>query len=360
MSIREFVKNKYKDRFDSASRYREVKDKIDAEIDELKKTRSIDATKKLVDGKLEIPGLDLSNKRELQRLTSLTRRISRNATGGLSDSDINRMSMNVWTRSMMVFKNWIPKLVDTRFGEFRKVADDFSVEIDEDGQTTGEKYDIGRIRLFASFLSLNILKTAKQINDVIAVNDDGLELLNKMYEEFAEKYEKRTGKPLNMDKDAFIDLIRTNLRNQVKELAIGLSLMGAMLALGFVAPDDDDDKADKNFHRYAQRVVDKFISELSFFYNPAEFQKMLSGSAFPAMGIFSDITRFTDHFVRETTGVDTSHPEYTEEQVRKKAQPVKNLAKMFPVTKSLVTYIALFDAEFAKEFDVTIQKETRR
>ena len=134
VSIREFVKNKYKDRFDSASRYREVKDKIDAEIDELKKTRSIDATKKLVDGKLEIPGLDLSNKRELQRLTSLTRRISRNATGGLSDSDINRMSMNVWTRSMMVFKNWIPKLVDTRFGEFRKVADDFSVEIDEDGQ----------------------------------------------------------------------------------------------------------------------------------------------------------------------------------------------------------------------------------
>ena len=142
-------------------------------------------------------------------------------------------------------------------------------------------------------------------------------------EEFAEQYEKRTGKPLEMEKDEFIDMIRTNLRNQVKELAILLSMFGAMFALGFAAPDDDDDRADKNFHRYAQRVVDKFISELSFFYNPAEFQKMLSGSAFPAMGIFSDITRFTDHFIRETTGVDTSHPEYTEEQVRKKAQPVK-------------------------------------
>ena len=32
---------------------------------------------------LVIPGLDLSNRDELQRLTALTRRISRNATGRL-------------------------------------------------------------------------------------------------------------------------------------------------------------------------------------------------------------------------------------------------------------------------------------
>jgi len=360
VSIPKFVKDKYKDRYSSGSSYRETAPKIEQEIEELKRTRSINATKKLDNGKLVIPGLDLTNITEIQRLSNLTRRISRNATGGLADSDVNRMSMNIWTRSMMVFKNWIPKLVDTRFGEFRKVSDDFSVEIDEDGMTTGEKYDVGRIRLFSNFLSINIIKMATDISDVIAANDRGLKIVDDLYVKYAEAYRKSTGKELKMDRNDFIDMVRNNLRNQLKELLIGLSLLGAMLALGLVAPDDDDDKADKNFHRFAQRTVDRFISELSFFYNPVEFQKILSGSSFPALGIFSDLTRFIYHFNMETTGVDISNLELSEEEARKKAQPVKNLAKMFPITKSLITYGAILDSDFAKEYDVTIQKESRR
>jgi len=52
-------------------------------------------------------------------------------------------------------------------------------------------------------------------------------------------------------------------------------------------------------------------------------------------------------------------PNTSKEDVRKKAQPIKYTMKMLPFTKSLVTYLAIFDTEFAKEFDVTIPKETR-
>lgn len=360
VSIREFVKRKYKDRYESASKYREVAPKIEEEIEELKKTRSINAIKKLEDGKLVIPGLNLANTEELQRLTNLTRRIARNATGGLSDSDFNRMGMNIWTKSMMIFKNWIPKLVDTRFGEFRKVSDDFSIEIGEDGLTTGEKYDIGRVRLWFYVMGTSIKEKTSSVYNILSLNEKGLETLNNMYEEFAADYEKRTGKPLELDRAEFIDMIRNNLRNQMKELAILASLLGAAIALGLIGHDDDDDRADKNRFRYAQRVIDKFVSEVSFFYNPAEFQKILSGSMFPAINIFSDFGRFLDHFVMETTGLDTSNPELSVDQVRKKAQPIKNFGKMFPFTKSLFTYGAILDPEFAKEFDVTIQKESRR
>ena len=360
VSIREFVKNKYKGRFDNAEAYRESKKQIDAEIEELKKTRSIDAIKQLEDGKLVIPGLDLNNTAELQRLTNLTRRISRNATGGMSDSDLNRMGMNIWTKSMMVFKNWIPKLVDTRFSELRRVSDDFSVTIDEDGISEGDKYDIGRVRLWAYVVGTSIRDRSSNIYNILSMNDKGIAALDKMYEEFSEKYEKRTGKPFTMTREDFIDMIKNNLHNEAKELAILLSLFGMMFSLGFVAPDDDDDKADKNFHRYAQRVIDKFIGELSFFYNPVEFQKILSGGMFPAIGIFSDIERFTSHTVMEVSGYDISNPDLTMDEVRKKAQPIKNLSKMLPLTKSLMTYLAIFDADFAKEFDITIQKESRR
>jgi hypothetical protein len=33
---------------------------------------------------------------------------------------------------------------------------------------------------------------------------------------------------------------------------------------------------------------------------------------------------------------------------------------MFPLTKSLITYLAIFDSDFAKEYDVTIQKESNK
>jgi hypothetical protein len=361
VNIREFVKNKYKDRYEQgAAKAREIDSKIDSEIAELKKTRSISVTKKLIDGKLEIPGFDMKNVNELQRLTNLTRRIARNATGGMADSDMNRASMNIWLRSMMVFKGWIPKLLKTRFSELAEVSDDFSTTIDEDGMTIGQKYDIGRIRLFGHVLGDGIIQGAANIRNIMVLNDAGLARLDKMYEDFAASYEKRTGKVLQMDKADFIDLMRNNLRNQVKELAILMSLFAMYLSLGFMAPDDDEDKATKNFYRFSLRTVDKFVNELSFFYNPVEFQKLLSGSAFPALGIFSDIERFTSHFFMETTGVDLSEMDRGSEEVRKKAQPIKYFSKMLPITKSMITYMAIFDSDFAKEYDVTIQKESMR
>ena len=358
VSIREFVKNKYKDRYDSAAKFKETKDKIEDEIEELKKTRAIAVTRKLEDGKLVIPGLDLSNRDELQRLTSLTRRISRNATGSLSDGDINKMSMSIWTKSMMLFKNWIPKLTDTRFSEFRKVSDDFSVEIGEDGIPMGEKYDIGRIRLLASVIVSSFQDKATNLINILKMNDEGIKKLDKMYEEYRAEYETNTGETLNMTREEFIDMVRSNLHNQMKELAMLGALISMMFALGFMAPDDDEDKASKNFHRFTIRVMDKFVSELSFFYNPINYESLLSGSIFPAAGLLSDMGRFVNHTYMETTGLDMD-PSTSQEDVRKKAQPIKYTMKMLPFTKSLVTYLAIFDADFAKEFDVTVPKENR-
>ena len=358
VSIREYVKNQYKDRYKSAADFKDAKSKMESEIEELKKTRAISVTKKLEDGKLVIPGLDLNNRTELQRLTNLTRRISRNATGGLSDGDINRMSMSIWTKSMMLFKNWIPKLTDTRFSEFRKVSDDFSVRINEDGIAEGEKYDVGRIRLLASVMASSFQDKANNLMNIMKMNDAGIEKLNKMYEEYREQYENETGEELNMTREDFIDMIRTNLHNQIKELAMLGALVASMFALGYMAPDDDEDKAAKNFHRFTLRTMDKFVNELSFFYNPVNYEQLLSGSMFPALGIVSDYSKFMKHTFSEVTGFDTD-PNTSAEDVRKKAHPLKYGMKALPVLKSVVTYGAILNSEFAKENDITIQKDSK-
>lgn len=361
VNIRRHVKDKYKGRYKPGGRFRQLNKRVKDEINELKRTKSIHVTKKLENGKLVIPGLDLNNQNELQRLTQLTRRISRSATGDMSDSDINEMSMSVWTKSMMVFKNWIPKLVKTRFGKLEKVSDDFSVEIDEDGLTTGEMYDMGRMRLWLYVMGTSVRDLSTNLYNIISVNDKGLERLNEMYDEFSAAYEKRTGKQFTMSREDFYDLVRRNLANQTKELAMLLALMGATLALGLIGPDDEDaTRADRNFHRYSQKVFDKFVQELSFFYNPVEFQKMLSGSMFPAIGLISDITRFMNHFTLQVTGYNISNPSLTEDEVRERAQPIKHAMKLFPGTKASLTWGSILSEEFADYFDITIQKESSR
>jgi len=181
------------------------------------------------------------------------------ATGGQTEYDTNLANQNVWMRSAMVFKNWIPKLAGTRFSEFRKITDGLSVEIGEDGLTTGEKYDIGRIRLFFGVLGSSIVNQSNDIYNIMVANDKGIEKLDQMFLKYQENLMNKRGETLNLSKEEFYDLIRNNLRNEIKELAVMLSLMGVVFAMGMIAPDDDEDKASKNMYRFAQRTVDRFF-----------------------------------------------------------------------------------------------------
>ena len=360
VNIRKVVKSKYDKEITTASatRIKEINKLIESEVEQLKKEKSVGSTMKIEDGKLVIPGFDLSNREEIQRLTKLTRGISTNATGGINSANVNRAQMNIWFKSAMVFKSWIPGLAFTRFDHLRKISDDFSVTINEDGETEGERYDIGRLRLFAYVVGTSAVQQSNNILNIIELNEKGVLELDRMFEKFSDDYFKRTGQTLNMTRAEFIDLIRTNLRNQLNEFAITLSLIGLSISMGMLAPDDDEDRATKNLFRYSQRVVDKFVSELTFFVNPVEFQGILEGNLIPAIGVVTDATRFVNHFTKQVTGFDISDPEKSFEDVQKDAQPIKNLAKMFPVSKSLINYWAMFDEEFAKEFDITIPKTT--
>jgi hypothetical protein len=360
VSIREFVRSKYKGRSKSAADYRTAKENIEKEVNELKSKRSIAVTRKLENGKLVIPGLDLNNREELQRLTNLTRRISRNATGGIADGDINRMSMSIWTKSMMVFRGWIPKLADTRFSEFRKVSDDFSVRVNDQGEIEGEKYDIGRIRLLGSVMMDSLTNAQTSIINILSMNEKGIEAIDRLYEQYAKEYKEKTGEDLTMDRDEFTDLIRTNLRNQIKELIMLATLISIGFALGFFEPDDEEDKATKNRFRYVQKVVDKFISELSFFYNPLNFEQVLSGSTFPALGLITDFTKFIGHFFEEITGFDFTNPSRDADEVREKAKPLKYVMKNVPTGRTFMTFMSIFSDDFARDFDVTIQRESNR
>ena len=357
VNIREFVNAKYTNKTSSPEAFKETSEKIKNEITELKETRSINVIKKLENGKLVIPGLDLTNIPELDRLTKLTRRIGETSTHGRTSSDANQSAMNIWLNSMMVFKTWMPKLISTRFGALKKVADDFSVEIDENGFTTGEKYDMGRISLFMHTMGFNIFKGALRIRNILSMNENGIKALEEMFEKYSKDYESRTGKTLNITRDDFFQMIRENLHNEVRELATLLLLTSIMFSTGFFAPGDPRDKAAKNKVAYSIKVLRKFHDQLGMFYNPIEWAKVLNGGIFPAIGIFTDIGKFVEHLTLMFTGLDIAHPTKSRDEVIKKAQPAKYLLEVFPTGKAFMTYMSMFNSDFAKYYDVNISSQ---
>ena len=111
------------------------------------------------------------------------------------------------------------------------MSDDFSVIVDENGISQGEKYDIGRIRLFGRVFMDMLTNAQFHLMNIYKMNDQGIEYLDKLLEEFKEEYKKQTGEELTIDRNQFIDLIRTNVRKQIQEILILASLIGAKIAL---------------------------------------------------------------------------------------------------------------------------------
>jgi hypothetical protein len=160
-----------------------------------------------------------------------------------------------------------------------------------------------------------------------------------------------------MTRNDFIDMVRNNLHNEVRELGMLLLLTAALFSTGFLVPGDPKDKAAKNSVNFMVKCLNKFHGQLGMFYDPMEWYKVFNGGMFPALGIFGDIGKFIHHSTLAITGLDVSHPFSTKEEVRQKAQAVKYTLEMFPLSKAFVTYMSMFDSQFAKDWNVTVSSQ---
>ena len=220
-------------------------------------------------------------------------------------------------------------------------------------------------------MHFNIIRSIQELIDIGAVgeflffgdrkvSDRGLEKLDQMFEKYAKAYEDTTGERLNMSREDFIEMVRQNTRKQLQEILVLMTLQGMLFVTGFFEPDDEADRAEKNAYRYMRKSFNRFYEELMFFYNPTEWSSTLSGGILPSLSLFREFKVFMEHLSRQTTGIDFRDTSLRPSEVRDEALPIKYGMKMLPVTKSLVQWIAMFDPEFAREFDVTIQERRMR
>lgn len=281
---------------------------------------------------------------ELVKLRTKIIEYSRDVTSQMNQNNRASYSRDLITRGFMLFKNWIPKQISLRTIDIRK-----NIEKGE--------WEIGRARVFFGELLPRLgVSIIHRIKDITYGTPEGLKIIQEIYEKKKEDYYRRTGKVLEISEEEFYDLIRTEVKNQLKELKLLLTLIALRLAVLIAAPDDgdDEDELTKNRWKYLLKVIGKVSDEIEFYYNPVSFRSFTRGSILPPSDLLVNVANLFYHTIMEIYG------QLADEKTAEEVYPLKYLFKMIPgPSQFMQDVLPMIDPETAKEFGIRVSKESR-
>jgi hypothetical protein len=340
VNIREYVRNKlaFGSRFQLPTAERKALEKqAEKEIKELQDTRSIIKTAAVVNDRLQIPGVDRVSP-TLYNFRNRVQQFTKDALGNMDPQDIYQYRMNILFKSAMMFKNWIPRMADVRFGELR-------YEVGKDD------WEYGRYRMMFNGLFSNLLSGAQALIGISSGKEQLIEKAKKLY--IIKQAEFGTDEKF-LNEGEFVDMYTKAIQQTMQEVLVWLSIIGMMMALSHFKPDDDDELK-KGSWKYALRLADRARDELSFFYNPKAMASIANGSMFPALGVFIDLEQFAQNGLK-----DFGYTLLRDEAGQKKTHTSKYLFKALPITKEITTYLGLFSKDIADEFGLSVSTQARR
>lgn len=350
VNIREYVKrqNNYDSLYTlSTTEQARLREKIEKEVKALKDTDSLPKIVQIENDELQIPdgagGYLNRTSQTVINLRSQIQQYTRDIIGNMSPEDISRYKMTVLGQSFMMFKNWIPRMADVRFSEFR-----FNAGTDS--------YEWGRIRMLANAVKHNLRRGAIDVLATLGNKNQGMiEIAKQVYQDKKLQYEEEFGEgSFTQSETDFIDSYVRGVRSSLKELGMWLALAGIMVASN-IALDDDDDKQPQGAAKGWLRYLDRVQNELSFFYNPMSYVELANGNIFPAIGVVTDIMNITG-----ASGSELWYLFNGDEEGMEKNKVAKYVFRAFPILKEILSYTALFNDDLARSLGIKIGTEQRR
>ena len=341
-NVREYLRGteEYKDFYAGTSQERaNRKAKFEEDVKKLLDEKGLLKVAKFEKGgEFEIPGVDRKSDSVIE-LRRIIQQFTSDALGSLTEENRRLINMNVYGSSLMVFKNWIPRLVDVRIGALKYNA-------------AYDAYEWGRYRTLYSMMIPDILKSIKSLTGAVTGNSDAwIEQVRGMYERVSQEYEANTGKKLEMTESEFIALVNQNIKNQALDLVILTTLLAIHFAAKAAAPDDDEDPSVKNMYRFMLKATDKVSDEILYFYDPmTPFNLVSTNSFFPSIGLLKNYGKLLRDFALENYGMIIEDDEIVDD-----AKPIKYLMKSFPVTAQMASYLPMFYPELAKDLGIKMQ-----
>lgn len=313
--------------------------KFEEDVKKLVEEKGVLKLGKVENDEFVIPGVD----RKSESVIDLRRKIqqlNKDALGNLTEDSKRLIEMNIYGNSSMMFKRWIPRQIDVRFGNLKY-------------NSASDAYEWGRTRTVMAMLSKDGLRALTNLRNTLVGNEKGVNYMRELWEKKKEDYEKETGKILDMTESEFMDLVRKNVKSQMVDAMFYLTMIGLFLALKANAPDDDEDPLVKNQYKFLMRAADKLRDEIAYFYNPANLLQLVSGGIFPSIGLITNFGKLLKNFMQEMFGLVLENDEWVDS-----AQPVKYLMRQFPISTQLAQYMPLFAPDLAKDLDIKVQSQS--
>lgn len=340
VNIREYARKEmgYQDKYTGTyEQAQEFEKNLDRRVEELKESpQALLNYVQVINDEIVIPGID----RDAQTIVDfrhLMLQTSRDALGNTSREDLSLYKRSIMWQSFFMFKNWIPRMLDVR-GQSLKY------------NPGSQSYEWGRVRMLGDSLRRGALSNISNLRKYMTGSAEPLiEIAKKAYKEkqreFAEQEEA-----FDMGEAEFIDMYIKGVRSEAKELLLALSLMGILVAVRAAEPDDSEDPEIRGAYKWMLRGLDKLQDEVSFFYNPISFTNIVNGSVFPAVHLLVELERFIGSGILKIWYKMLGDREEAENQ-----HPSKYLFRMLPITKELLTYLAIFNEDIAREYNIRIQ-----
>lgn len=316
-------------------------EKFDAEVKRLVEEQGVLKVGEIIDNKFVIPGVDQKSDSVIE-LRRKVQQVSKDALGNLSEDDLRMINMSVYGKSFMVFKNWIPRLVDVRVGNLKY-------------NSASDAYEWGRTRMVFKVLTdeFNITNPVSGLGKLYSSlrgTESGIEYLRTMYEKKKNEYESDTGKTLEMTETEFMDLVRQNIKSQLVDVVFLATVFSLVAALKANEPDDDESPLIKNQYKFYMKAADKFKGELMYFYDPTSGLDLISQGFFPSSSLLTNFFKLVGNFRKEMWALGTG-----DEELADKTYVVKYLLKTFPFSNQMVGYLPMFYPELAKDLGIKVQ-----
>lgn len=340
VNAREHVRNTYPEfnnekgnrMYEGSKEEREQrKQKFEEEVKKLLEEKALTKIGKLNDkGEFEIPGVERKDKSVID-LRRKIQAFTNDALGNATEANRRLINMSVYGNSAMVFKNWLPRLVDVRVGDLKYNAG-------------SDAYEWGRTRMIFKVIAEDVLKSLSTLTNMLRGTEKGVERLEKFYADKRKEYEKETGKTLDMTPDEFMDLVRRNIENQLYDTIFYITLFSLTAGLKALAPDDEESEAVKNQWRFLVRASDKLTDELGYFYNPTNIFQLISRGVFPSTNLITTYSKVLTNFMAEMYGLVLKDDELVDD-----TQVIKYIMKSFPILNQSTAMLPMFAPELAKD-----------
>lgn len=340
LNAREYLRSKpeYEEKYKGTREQRiAYEEEFENEVEKLIEEKGIMKVAQIVDGEFTIPGIDRKSKGVVD-LRVKVRQLSGDALGNLTEENIRLINASVYGKSFMVFKNWIPRPVDVRVSSLKYNA-------------AMDAYEWGRMRTIMRIIGEDLLNKTDYLYASLIGSEKGVDFMRQLYEKKKAEYAAETGKTLKMTEAQFIDLVRTNIRNQIYDVMFLTSMFLIVAGLKAAMPDDDgEDEAVMNQYRFIVKMADKFRTELSYFYDPTNLISLVSTGIFPSLSFVENFRKAIKNFLKENWALATGDTETAED-----TYVIKYWMKTFPFTNQLAQYMPMFYPELAKDLGIRMQ-----